>query len=151
MEFPQIRFFNEVTTATTPGTYDSKIVSVVPVEGSDFDDKFRIIYELYDENGTIYKFSEIFVNDGVNRRCNKFNKYLASNGVKLGDYGAYIGVCENVDIQFNDKYLNIVDRRFVCVAPTSTTVSAIASTSASSTANTSSSAVEKNEDEDDEA
>ena len=118
MEFPQIRFFNEVTTATTPGTYDSKIVSVVPVEGSDFDDKFRIIYELYDENGTIYKFSEIFVNDGVNRRCNKFNKYLASNGVKLADYSSYIGVCESIDVDFNDKYLNIVDRRFVCVTPT---------------------------------
>lgn len=123
--YPKIKFFNEISTATTPGTYDSKITNVVPVDGYDFDERFRIIYELTDVEGNKFKFSEIFFNEEKNTRYNKFVNYLSSNGVQLVDYGSFIGVCEKIKIDFRDKYLNIVDRTFVGVSPTSNSASVV--------------------------
>lgn len=99
------------------GTYDSVIISASYSEEYVDGEAFVLSYELQDNKGNKYSYSETFINDVGNARTAKFDEYLDANGVALDDITELKGLTEKVTIKKqvvgSRSYLNIVDREFV--------------------------------------
>ncbi|MBE7051653.1 MAG: hypothetical protein E7395_03695 [Ruminococcaceae bacterium] len=100
-----------------PGIYNSVVKNVEFCDDYKDSAALKVSYELCDESGKIFEFSEIFYLIEGNERTIAFDEYLDSAG--FDDYFKFEGCKESVDLKWhishNRRYLSIADRKMLGV------------------------------------
>lgn len=101
------------------GSYVSQFVDVRYAEDYVSEEAIRIEYQLKDEHGNAYRFSEVFHNTTRNARTVQFFEYLEEHGITYDEKTGLpnlVGLKEAVELRkkVGYKWPVIVQREFIC-------------------------------------